>query len=70
LLLQSVFELLRHYQTEADSSNARLLPDNSTVNTTLGQHAVVNTQGLRVTTLYGEYAPLDGLDTTTSEYIR
>lgn len=68
--MQSIFELLRHYQNEADTSNARLLPDQTTANITLGQLAVVDTQGLRITTLYGEYAPTDGMDTTSGEYIR
>jgi hypothetical protein len=57
--LQSIFELLRHYQLEADTSDALLLPDQPRAGRTK-KDVVVDTQGLRVTALYGEYAPVQG----------
>jgi len=65
-MLQSIFELLKHYDT-LENAGGLLLGDSAT---TSAAGKVVDTAGLRITTLYGEYAVPEGVTAGSSEYIR
>ena len=64
---QSIFELLKHQQT-LRQGDTPLLSDTAAVNST--HTSIVDTHGLRVTTLYGEYALPKGMQADSSDYIR
>ena len=64
---QSIFELLKHQQT-LRQGDTPLLSDTAAVNST--HTSIVDTHGLRVTTLYGEYALPKGMQADCSDYIR
>ena len=63
---QTVFELIKHQHAEA--SAPLLLSHNGTSGE--GSGTAINTNGLRISTLYGEYALPEGMAADSSDYIR
>ncbi len=63
---QTVFELIKHHHAEANAP--LLLSHNGTSGE--GSGAAINTNGLRISILYGEYALPEGMAADSSDYIR